>query len=63
MMRLAKVEEGIIKGFALGTTSHAIGTARALQYGEDSAAFAALAMGLNGLTTALLLPLIVYAWT
>jgi predicted murein hydrolase (TIGR00659 family) len=43
-------------GFAMGVTSHGIGTARAFQDSEQTGAFAALAMGLNGLMTALLLP-------
>lgn len=34
------------------------GTARALQVSEQAGAFAALAMGLNGLLTALALPLL-----
>ena len=45
-----------IRGFAIGVTSHGIGTARAFQVNEQAGAFAALAMGLNGLFTALLLP-------
>jgi putative effector of murein hydrolase len=40
----------------MGVASHGIGTARAFQLNEQSGAFAALAMGLNGLLTALLLP-------
>ena len=51
-----------IRGFAIGIASHGIGTARAFQVNEQSGAFAALAMGLNGALTALLLPLIV-RWT
>ncbi|GGE39974.1 LrgB family protein [Actibacterium pelagium] len=46
------------RGFAIGTASHGIGTARALQLGEVSGAFAGLAMGLNALATAILLPLL-----
>ncbi len=53
-----KWRDPAIRGFALGVASHGIGTARALQVNEQSGAFAALAMGLNGLLTALLLPLI-----
>ena len=45
-----------IRGFAIGVASHGIGTARAFQVSEQSGAFAALAMGLNGALTALLLP-------
>ena len=40
----------------MGLASHGIGTARAFQINEQTGAFAALAMGLNGLFTALTLP-------
>ncbi|HEY9078447.1 LrgB family protein [Magnetovibrio sp.] len=46
------------RGLAMGTASHGIGTARALQVNDVAGAFASLAMGLNGLATAVLLPLI-----
>jgi putative effector of murein hydrolase len=45
-------------GLALGTASHGIGTARALSVNAEAGAFSALAMGLNALGTALLLPLL-----
>jgi predicted murein hydrolase (TIGR00659 family) len=44
-------------GLALGIASHGIGTARALQMGETTGAFAGLGMSLNGILTAILLPL------
>lgn len=46
-----------VHGFALGLTAHAIGTARALQISETAGAFGALGMSLNGLATAVLMPL------
>jgi putative effector of murein hydrolase len=46
------------RGVALGTASHGIGTARALQINRSAGAFAGLAMGLNALATALMLPLL-----
>jgi len=49
-------------GTALGTCAHAIGTARALQISETCGAFSALAMGVNGLLTALLLPWLLAWW-
>ena len=51
-----------IRGFAVGVAAHGIGTARAFQVSETAGAFAALAMGLNGLATALLLPLLIGLW-
>lgn len=53
-----KVKDPAVRGFAMGVASHGIGTARAFQVNEQSGAFAALAMGLNGALTALLLPLL-----
>jgi predicted murein hydrolase (TIGR00659 family) len=46
------------RGLAIGTASHGIGTARALQVNEVAGAFSGLAMGLNALATAILLPLL-----
>ncbi len=46
-------------GIALGMTAHAVGTARALEIGREQGAFAALAMSLMGIATALLLPMLV----
>ena len=46
-----------VRGFALGTAAHGIGTARAFQESEEAGAFSGLAMGLCGLVTAVLFPL------
>ena len=51
-----KLRDPAIRGFAIGVASHGIGTARAFQVNEQSGAFAALAMGLNGALTAMLVP-------
>ncbi|MEC5293217.1 LrgB family protein [Aurantimonas sp. C2-6-R+9] len=52
------IRDPAARGFALGTASHGIGTARALQESEVAGAFSGLAMGLNALATAIILPLI-----
>lgn len=57
--RLVRANSEPARGFALGLAAHGIGTARAFQISETTGAFAALAMGLNGLLTALLLPIFV----
>jgi predicted murein hydrolase (TIGR00659 family) len=46
-------------GLALGAASHGIGTARAVQEGELEAASGGLAIGLMGVATAVLAPLLV----
>lgn len=57
LLKLVRVDDLAIRGFAVGVTAHAIGTAYALQLGEVAVAFSALGMGLNGVVTALLVPL------
>lgn len=56
LMKLLRIKDEAATGFALGLASHGIGTARAFQLSETTGAFAALAMGVNGLFTALTLP-------
>ena len=46
------------RGFALGTASHGIGAARAMQVNADAGAYAALALGLQVVLASLLLPLL-----
>ena len=46
------------RGFALGTAAHGIGAARALQVNADAGAYAGLALGLQVVLAALLLPLV-----
>ena len=53
------VKDQAVRGFAVGLTAHAIGTARALQVNDTAGAFSALAMGLNGVATAVLVPLFI----
>ena len=48
-----------VRGFALGTASHGIGAARALQVHPEAGAYAGLAFALQAVLAALLLPL---AW-
>lgn len=56
ILKSLKVDDQMARGMALGVASHGIGTARAIQTSQLAGAFAALAMALNGLFTALLLP-------
>lgn len=58
VLDLVRVRDWRARGFAIGVAAHGIGTARALQVNETAGAFSGLAMGLNALATALLLPLL-----
>ena len=46
------------RGFALGTSAHGIGAARALHVNADAGAYAGLALGLQVVLAALLMPLV-----
>ena len=50
-----------VRGFALGTTAHGIGAARALQVDADAGAYAGIALGLQVLLASLLTPLL-FRW-
>ncbi|MGG5808670.1 LrgB family protein [Falsiroseomonas sp. CW058] len=58
VLDLAGVRDWRARGLAIGTAAHGIGTARALGVNATAGAFSGLAMGLNALATALLLPLL-----
>ena len=48
-----------VRGFALGTASHGIGAARALQVNPDAGAYAGLALGLQVVLATLLIPMLI----
>ncbi len=58
VLRFLRVRDSSAAGLALGTASHGIGTARAFQLDERAGAYSGLAMGLNALVTALVVPLL-----
>lgn len=56
VLDLLKIDDPTVRGFALGTAAHGIGTARAFMVSEETGAFAGLAMGLCALFSAAALP-------
>lgn len=57
LMGWAGVDHPAARGLSYGINAHAIGTARALEEGDECGAFAALGMSLLGILIALFLPL------
>jgi predicted murein hydrolase (TIGR00659 family) len=59
LLRLARVRSRTAWGLAMGSAAHGIGTARAVEQGDVEGATSGLAIGLVGLATAVLAPIIV----
>ncbi|MGB2130785.1 MAG: LrgB family protein [Marinobacterium sp.] len=59
IFRWLKIEDDAVKGFTLGLSSHGFGTAFAFEFSTLAGAFAGLAMGLTGLLTAFIVPVLV----
>ena len=55
---LLGIRDWAVRGFALGTASHGIGAARAMQVHPDTGAYAGIALGLPVLVASLLMPVV-----
>ncbi|MFI3301757.1 MAG: LrgB family protein [Rikenellaceae bacterium] len=58
IMKVCRITDPVARGLALGSASHAVGTARALEMGAIEGAIGGAAIGLMGLFTAIVLPVI-----
>lgn len=58
MVKMSRIKSPIAGGLSIGTASHAVGTASAMERGERYGAFSSLGLTLNGLLTALFAPII-----
>ena len=54
LIRLFRIKDPMAAGLGIGTCSHALGTAKALELGETEGAMSGLAIGISGIFTALL---------
>ena len=58
ILRKIGIKSKIAKGLAMGSASHALGTARAMEMGALEGAISGLAIGIMGIMTALLIPFV-----
>lgn len=56
--KIFKIKNEIAIGLALGTSAHAVGTSKALELGEVQGAMSSLSIGIAGLMTVFLAPLL-----
>ena len=54
--RIFKIEEPVAKGIAIGASSHAVGTVKAMEIGQIEGAMSSLAIAVAGLLTVVLAP-------
>lgn len=53
ILKLFNINDEVAKGIAIGTSSHAVGTSKAMEMGEIEGAMSSLSIGLAGITTVL----------
>ena len=56
--RFCRIKHKVAQGIAIGTASHALGTTRAMEMGEVQGAMSSLAIGIAGLFTAVVAPVL-----
>lgn len=57
ILKIAGITHPVAKGLAIGTSAHAVGTAKALEMGEVEGAMSSLAIAVAGLMTVVAVPL------
>lgn len=60
--RCFRIKDSVATGIAIGTASHALGTTRAIELGETEGAMSGLAIGIAGLITVFLAPVLIYVF-
>jgi predicted murein hydrolase (TIGR00659 family) len=60
ILKLFRVTDPVAKGIAIGTTSHAVGTAKAMELGEVEGAMSSLAISVAGIVTVLMVPGVIW---
>ncbi|HCH70395.1 MAG TPA: CidB/LrgB family autolysis modulator [Colwellia sp.] len=60
LLKFCKITNPQAQGLAMGCSAHAIGTAKAMEVGNEQGAFSSLALVISGILTAVLAPF--FAW-
>ncbi len=55
--KLCKIDEPIAKGIAIGSSSHVLGTAKAVEMGDTEGAMSGLAVAVSGILTVIVAPM------
>jgi len=57
--RVFRIKDKVAVGIAIGTSSHALGTTKAIEVGETEGAMSSLAIGIAGLVTVFIVPFLI----
>ncbi|MBQ1969297.1 MAG: LrgB family protein, partial [Flavobacteriales bacterium] len=58
------IRHSVAKGVGIGVASHAIGTSKALEMGEDIGAISSLTIGMSGIATVVMVSLLdIFLWS
>ncbi len=57
--KICRIKNEVAVGIAIGTASHAVGTSKALELGEVQGAMSSLSIGIAGIVTVVLAPIVV----
>jgi putative effector of murein hydrolase len=58
-LELLRISNPVARGVSLGTASHIMGTRRAFEMGEEEGAMGSLSIGVAGILTSFLMPLMI----
>ena len=59
IFKVFKINDKVARGIAYGTTSHALGTTKAIEEGEVEGSMSGLSIGIAGLLTAIIVPVMI----
>ena len=58
LLKIGRVNHPVAKGIAIGTSAHALGTSKALEIGEVEGAMSSLSIGISGIMTVIIVPIL-----
>ena len=59
LLKIGRVKHPVAKGIAIGTSAHALGTSKALEIGEVEGAMSSLSIGISGVMTVIIVPILI----
>lgn len=59
ILKICRIKHPVAKGIAMGTAAHAMGTSKALEMGEVEGAMSSLSIGISGVLTVMLVPVLI----